>query len=169
MKKLKNKIILAGLSLLLAAGAFQLGNREARTVPDLSIKTIDNKTIHFQQLKGKVILVIFWATNCPACVEEIPDLIRLYQQFHSQGLEIIAINMPYDIPSHVVAMQKQLNIPYDIALDLKGEAVKAFGNIQLTPTSMVIDKNGLIVEEKTGRFVFKVLQNKIAGLIEDYR
>ena len=165
MKKLKNKIILTGLSLLLAIGAFQLWNSEPRTVPDLSVKTISNKTIHFQQLKGQVILVIFWATNCPACVEEIPDLIRLYQQFHDQGLEIIAINMPYDIPSHVVAMQKQLNIPYDIVLDLKGEAVKAFGNIQLTPTIMVIDKNGLIVEQKTGRFVFKALQSRIRDLI----
>ena len=166
MKKLKNKIILTGISLLLAAGAFQLWNSDPRTVPDLNVKTISNKTIHFQQLKGQVILVIFWATNCPACVEEIPDLIRLYQQFHDQRLEIIAINMPYDIPSHVVAMQKQLNIPYDIVLDLKGEAVKAFGNIQLTPTSMVIDKNGLIVEQKTGRFVFKALQSRIRDLIK---
>ncbi|MCK5121992.1 MAG: TlpA family protein disulfide reductase, partial [Methylococcales bacterium] len=95
--------------------------------PAASFTSITGKKIELAQLQGKPVIITFWATDCPGCIKEIPHLIELYQQFHPKGLEIIAVAMYYDPPSHVVAMTKAKQLPYHVALDLKAEHANAFG------------------------------------------
>lgn len=118
--------------------------------PHVTFTTITGRKIELVKLQGKPVIVTFWATDCAACIKEIPHLIELYQQFHSQGLEIIAVAMYYDLPNHVVAMSKAKQLPYPVALDLKAEQANAFGQVSLIPTTFLISANGSIVMQKTG-------------------
>lgn len=105
------KIIFA--TLLAGAVFFLLPYLTSTTAPDSTFTTITGKRISLSQLRGKPVLVTFWATDCPSCLEEIPHLIDIYQHFHPLGLEIIAVAMIYDPPSRVVAMTQAMQIPYD--------------------------------------------------------
>ena len=133
----------------------------AQQAPDISLQLIDGKKLSLSDLKGKPVLITFWATSCPGCIKEMPHLAELYHKLHAKGLEIIGIAMPYDRPDYVMEMIKRKQVPYKIALDLKGEAVKAFGNVSLTPTSFLIDDTGAILKKKIGEMKMDVWQKRI--------
>jgi peroxiredoxin len=145
----KQLIGLIFIGLIIAAGIVWQNQKAA---PDVSFTTITGKKIDLAKLQGKPVIVTFWATDCPGCIKEMPHLIELYQQFHPKGLEIIAVTMYYDIPSHVVAMAKAKQLPYDIALDLSAEHARAFGQVELTPSTFLISPTGNIVMKTTGLF-----------------
>lgn len=125
---------------------------EKQAAPNVTFTTITGKKITLTQFNGNPIIINFWATDCPSCIQEIPHLIDLYDQYHKKGLEIIAVAMYYAPPSHVVTMSKMKQIPYFVALDLKAEHAKAFGRVQLTPTTFLISPKGNIVYQVTGKF-----------------
>ena len=97
--------------------------------PEISLPIIDGRKIDLQELQGQPVLVTFWSTTCSGCLKEMPHLVELYEEFAPQGLEIIGIAMYYDPPNQVLNMSKHRNIPYPIALDIKGQAAQAFGNV----------------------------------------
>ncbi|MDD1620643.1 MAG: TlpA family protein disulfide reductase [Methylococcaceae bacterium] len=158
------------LGLFLAAGllafgfAWYLQTQIPSVAPDATFKTIKGESIALADLKGKPVLVTFWATDCPACIEEIPHLISLHQQFSSRDLTIVAVAMDYDPPNHVLAMAEAKQIPYAIALDPTADLAKAFGNVQLTPTSFLINRNGMIVMQKVGAFDLPSLQEQLKNM-----
>ena len=133
----------------------------AQQAPEITLQLIDGKKIELSRLKGKPVLITFWATSCPGCIKEMPHLIELYDELHTKGLEIIGIAMPYDRPDYVMEMVKRKKVPYLIAFDLKGEAVKAFGDIRLTPTTFLIDDKGKIVKKKIGEMKMGVWKKRI--------
>ncbi len=133
--------------------------------PNVQFTTITGKKIALQALRGKPVLVTFWATDCPACILDIPHLLRLYRKFHQRGLEIIAVSMYYDPPNHVATMAKARRLPYDIALDLHGRHALAFGNVQLTPTTFLISPDGEIILRKTGVLDVLQMQNSIEKML----
>ena len=132
--------------------------------PDVTFTTITGKKIALRELRGKPVIVTFWATDCPACVKEIPDLIDLYTQYHKQGLEIIAVAMYYDPPNHVVSMTEDRQLPYDVALDLKAEHAHAFGEVLLIPSTFLISPGGLIDLKITGAFDQAEMKTRIETL-----
>lgn len=144
---------------------FSTSQAIASPAPNISFKTIRNTQIQLQELHGKVILVTFWASNCKSCLAEIEDLKSLYQDYHQQGLELFAISMAYDRPNYVVAASKHHQIPYDIVLDLRGSIAKAFGQVQLIPTTFLIDTTGGIVYQTTGVFNLAKMQSRIQSLL----
>jgi len=137
----------------------------ATPAPNVSLKSIRNETVTLEQLKGKVTLITFWATNCPSCLKEIPDLTALYHDYHDKGLELFAISMVYDRPSHVVAMSQSHDIPYSLVLDLRGGLAKAFGQVELIPTTLLINTQGDIVFQTTGLFDLSKMQQRIESLL----
>ncbi len=137
----------------------------ASPAPDITLKTIRNTQVQLHQLKGKVVLVTFWASNCKSCLAEIEDLKSLYQDYHEKGLELFAISMYYDRPNYVVAASKDHQIPYDIVLDLRGGIAKAFGQVELIPTTFLIDTTGDIVYQTTGVFDLPEMQTRIQSLL----
>ena len=157
-----------GLLLLLPAlisTVLWLGfNKNLASAPDVTLATVTGKKIALRDLRGKPVLVTFWATDCPGCIKEIPHLIDLYTHYHRQGLEIIAVAMTYDPPNHVIALTEDLQLPYNVALDLNGEIAHAFGDVQLTPSTFLISPQGLIVQQKTGAFDPAEMKNLIAPL-----
>ena len=159
-------IIATFVVVLFSAIAFLwFGPSGLQKAPDITFKTIDGKQIDLKSLKGKPVLVTFWATSCPGCIKEMPHLIELYHELHNKGLEIIGVAMPYDRPDHVLEMRKRKNIPYPIALDIKGEAVRAFGHVRLTPSSFLINPEGVIVKHKIGEMDMKQIHNMIISML----
>jgi len=152
MKKIKKNKRLVAISLLcfFAVAGFYAQNSKALTAPDIELHTLDNQRFNLKQLRGKVVLINFWATNCASCLKEIPHLKTWHQDYHAQGLDIIAVNMFYDRPNHVVQAVKNFALPYKIVLDLKQHIAKAFGDVQFTPTTFLIDTQGNIVFHHTG-------------------
>jgi peroxiredoxin len=137
----------------------------AQKAPDITLQLIDGKKLKLSSLKGKPVLITFWATSCPGCIKEMPHLIELYHELHSKGLEVIGIAMPYDRPDYVMEMVKSKNVPYLIAFDLKSEAVRAFGNVSLTPTTFLIDSQGKIVKKKIGEMNMDVWKKRIISIL----
>lgn len=138
----------------------------ARGLPDLALHTIDGREINPQSLKESPLLVTFWATSCHSCLEEMPRLIELYHELRPAGLEMLAISMAYDPPSRVVALAEQNNIPYPVALDINGQAARAFGDIRLTPASLLFGPDGALIRHHTGRLDMPRLKREIKTLLD---
>lgn len=161
---MKTKDILIALFAIFIIGSIAylwISPSGAQKVPDITLQLIDGEKIKLSSLEGKPVLITFWATSCPGCIKEMPHLIELYDEFHAKGLEIIGIAMPYDRPDYIMEMVKRKKLPYLIAFDLKGEAVQAFGNISLTPTTFLIDTQGKIVKKKIGEFDMDIWKKRI--------
>ena len=150
---------------LLIAGGYTTFLSKPTPAPDVSFKTITNKTIHLKDLQGKVVLITFWASNCPSCLKEVSDFKSLYQDYHQQGLEIIAIAMYYDRPNYVVDTSKAYGMPYDIVLDLDMNLATAFGDVKLTPTSFLLNPKGDIIFQRTGTFDLKAMQKRVESIL----
>ena len=159
-------ILLASLLLVLVFISIATINRVSTRPPDVTFTTITGKKIALKDLRGKPVIVTFWATDCPACIKEIPHLIDLYTQYHKQGLEIIAVAMYYDPPNHVVTMTEDQQLPYNVALDLKAEHAYAFGDVQLIPSTFLISPDGLIALKKTGAFDPAEMKTRIETLLK---
>ncbi len=130
--------------------------------PETTFSTITGKKIVLAELRGKPVIVTFWATDCASCMKEIPHLIELYQQYHDKGLEIIAVAIAYDPPNHVLDMAKALQLPYHVALDMQSENAHAFGDVSLTPTTFLITPDGSIALQKTGLFDLNEIKKQLS-------
>ena len=162
----KNRLLLLLLTGLLITGIWFWQSEKIKPAPHVTFTTITGKKIELEKLQGNPVFVTFWATDCPGCIKEIPHLIELYNHFHPLGLEIIAVAMYYDPPSHVVAMTKAKQIPYAVALDLKAEHAQAFGQVQLTPTTFLISSAGIIIKQKTGQFDFTDMKHQLENIFK---
>ncbi len=166
---MKIKEILIGLFAILIISSIAylwIAPSGAQQAPNITLQMLDRKKLSLSSLKGKPVLITFWATSCPGCIKEIPHLIELYHELHPKGLEIIGIAMPYDRPDYVMEMVKQKKVPYRIAFDLKGEAVQAFGKVSLTPTTFLIDDKGKIIKKKIGEMNMTVWKKRIISILE---
>lgn len=166
---LKKSLLPLVIITLLAFLGFQLSNKSA--APDVTFTTIDGKKIAMANLKGKVVLVNFWATDCPGCVKEMPALVNTYNQYSKKGFEIIAVAMPYDPPAQVLNYTKQKGLPFPVMHDGLSEVTEKFGGINLTPTTYIFDKQGHLLRRTIGNIDFtdlnlilnKELNNKKVG------
>ncbi|MFC1772917.1 TlpA disulfide reductase family protein [Pseudomonadota bacterium] len=133
--------------------------------PEVTFTTIDGRKLSIAGLRGKPVLVNFWATTCPGCVKEMPHLVELYKELNPQGFEIIGVAMAYDPPNQVVALSKARNINYPIALDIQNAAAMAFGDVRLTPTSFLVAPDGRIVHQKIGELDISKLRTLILEML----
>lgn len=138
-----------------------------QALPDLGFTQIDGQVRKLSDLKGRVTLINFWATSCSTCVKEMPDLIATHQKFHAKGLETLAVAMEYDPPAYVMQFVESRKLPFIVAMDHTGELAKAFGPVQLTPTTFVVNKKGEIVKQYIGAPDFKALQSLLSNLLAE--
>ncbi|NCW76855.1 MAG: TlpA family protein disulfide reductase [Oxalobacteraceae bacterium] len=139
--------LLAILGLVLFA-ALSLFKKE--TAPSVSFKTINGEQIALESLRGKVVMVNFWATSCTTCVAEMPEMVATYNKYADKGLELVAVAMSYDPPNYVLNYTETRQLPFKVALDTDGSAAKSFGDVKLTPTTFVIGKDGSILKRYVG-------------------
>ena len=118
-------------------------------------------------LKGKVTLVNFWATSCVTCVAEMPKIISTYNKYQAQGYDTLAVAMSYDPPSYVVNYTETRQLPFKVAIDNTGANAKAWGDVQLTPTTFLVNKRGQIVKQFVGEPDFAALHQLIEKLLAE--
>ena len=120
------------------------------TVPEVGLTTIEGEQLTTASLRGKVVLVNFWATDCSVCVKEMPAMADTYRKYRTRGFEALFVAMPYDRPDHVVDFAQRSRLPFKIVLDVQGEINRAFGSIRATPTTFIADRHGRIVTRIVG-------------------
>ncbi len=116
-----------------------------------TFKLIDGQHITLANSLGKPVLLSFWSTTCSICIAEMPDLVNLYHRYHPKGFELISVTMPYDRPDRVIEMSKQHGLPFPVALDIFGDVALAFGGVNATPTHILINADGQIIDRFVGR------------------
>jgi peroxiredoxin len=144
-----------------------LSMNKSVAAPEVTYISLTGEKITSQSLRGKVVMVNFWATSCTTCVKEMPQMIETYKKFNGQGLEFVAVAMKYDPPNYVINFTENRKLPFKVALDSNGELAKAFGDVALTPTTFVIDKQGNIIKRYVGEPEFgalhELLKKALAG------
>ena len=157
----KKSLIAAVILVILGFIAVLIHNRN--TAPDVTFTTIEGKKISMADLKGKVVLVNFWATDCLACVTEMPALVSTYKQYQQKGFEIIAVAMPYDPPAQVLNYVTQKKLPFPVMHDGLSEVTEKFGNVDLTPTTFIFDKQGKLLQRTIGVLDFVKLNQLLSA------
>src|SRR6185369_3678080 len=133
----------------LAAGIY-LGWTRPVATPDVNFIGVHGDQFAMSSLKGKVVLVNFWATSCSVCVSEMPKMVQTFEKYREQGLETVAVAMSYDPPDRVFAYAQQNKLPFRVTLDIFGKAMQAFGGVRGTPTTFLVDRRGKIVQRIEG-------------------
>ena len=133
--------------------------------PAVSLPLIDGRLAHSDDWRGKVVLVNFWATSCAICVEEMPALVATYRAVAGPAFEMVAVAMAYDAPARVSHFARQRALPFKVSVDPRGEIADAFGDIVGTPTTLLIDRDGRIVDRIIGRPDFAWLQARLRAVL----
>jgi peroxiredoxin len=128
-----------------------------KPAPDVTFIGLDGEKITSQSLRGKVVMVNFWATSCTTCVHEMPQMVDTYNKYKDRGLEFVAVAMSYDAPNYVVNFAQTRKLPFKVAFDGQGNVAKSFGDVALTPTTFVIGKDGNVIKRYVGEPEFASL------------
>ncbi|MCX9155375.1 TlpA family protein disulfide reductase [Niveibacterium sp. 24ML] len=166
MKIRLKQILVVALVGLLAAGAW-FGFGKARPAPEVTVTRIDGQPLNSTSLRGKVVLINFWATTCTTCVKEMPRLVETWKQYTPRGYEMLALAMSYDNPDWVRDFARRTELPVIVALDSTGEAATAYGDVRLTPTSFLIDRKGNIAAQYLGEPDWDELHQRIERLLAE--
>jgi len=116
--------------------------------PDFSLKTLNDQEITLSKLKGKVVLLDFWATWCAPCRESIPHLIQLYKTNQEKGFVVIGMSMDRGERDMVHRFVKSMDIPYPVVI-APDDVARNYG-VSSLPTAIFIDKAGKIQEKIVG-------------------
>jgi cytochrome c biogenesis protein CcmG/thiol:disulfide interchange protein DsbE len=135
--------------------------------PDFTLKTLDGQEVTLSKLKGKVILLDFWATWCGPCRESIPHLVHLYKTYQKNGLEVIGMNMDRGNMNTVRNFVRSMDIPYPIGIT--PDHVERNYGITGLPVTILIDKEGRIREKIAGYTseIAKQMTAKVVNLISE--
>jgi peroxiredoxin len=154
-------LFLLGQQLYARRGLFGLASQAMAgvTPPDFALQTPGGESLTLGQLRGQVVLVNFWATWCPPCREEIPDLVALQERFGAtQHLTVLGIDRSEDA-GLVAAFVKQHGINYPVVIDPDGRVTEGSFGVRSLPTTLIIDREGKVRDLWTGgRSQYEVLE-----------
>jgi thiol-disulfide isomerase/thioredoxin len=145
------KIFITGfyiISLLILPHCAKEKEPSTGLAPDFTLKTLDGEDLVLSQLKGKAVLLDFWATWCGPCRESIPHLIQLHKAYRTKGFEVIGVSLDKGDVEIVRNFAKSMDIPYPIVI--ASDDVARNYRVTAIPTTFFIDKEGKIRERLTG-------------------
>lgn len=163
MKKLISVVMLVAIA---GAGSWFFFTPKP-AAPPVTFETLQNESLTMASLRGKVVLVKFWATSCVTCVQQMPGTIDLYNDLKADGLEVVAVAMEYDPIEFVKNFVAARELPFVIAHDKSDAVAKAFGDVKLTPTAFLVGRDGRIVRRYLGVYekqeMRKTVEKALAG------
>jgi peroxiredoxin len=132
--------------------------------PDFELKTLEGKTVHLRDYRGKAVLLNFWATWCVACKEEMPWLVAFQKQYGPKGLVILGIAMDESVdPIRKFVQRTELNYPVLIG----NQPLADQYYVKALPVSIFIDRNGRITDQVPGGAARSFLENEIQLALEN--
>lgn len=149
--------------LLLLVPLIALGQEPAQ----LRIKDIQGRYISLSNYRGKVVLINFWATWCPPCRQEIPDLIKYQRDYRKQGLQVIGITYPPQTLAEVRRFVRQAKVNYPVALGTE-ETKSSFAQSGALPLTIVIGKDGRVRDIIEGILLPDEFEQKIKPLLNEH-
>jgi len=137
--------------------------KDPELAPPLQVRDILGKNVSNADWGGKVVLVNFWATWCPPCREEIPELIELKKQYGDR-LQIIGISEDDDGPAKVLKFAQQKGMSYPIVMATP-ELIASYGGVPALPTSFLVDTQGRVVTKHSGLYPIESYHREIRSLL----
>src|ERR1041385_2607871 len=138
--------------------------RQETIAPQFEFKDIDGRTVRLSDYQGKVVLINFWATWCPPCRAEMPELVKLQREHGKEGLQIIGITYPPEKKSRVLRFAKSLKVNYPIALGTT-ELKSRYSSEDTLPLTVVIARNGKVKDIISGILLREEFDEKIKPLL----
>ena len=131
--------------------------------PDFTLKTPDGKTVQLSKYKGKTVVLDFWASWCPDCRKDAPEVVRMYEEYRQYGVEFIGISMDTDVEAWKKAIEK-FGITYPQVSELKKfketDISKAYG-VKWIPSMVVVGPDGQVK-------LSTVMVNKVDKYLEEF-
>jgi thiol-disulfide isomerase/thioredoxin len=132
--------------------------------PKWTLRNLAGQPVSSDSLKGKVVVVDFWATWCPPCRAEIPGYIEMQKKYEKDGLVIVGISIDEAGPEVVKTFAEKFGINYPIVM-ADDAIAQAFGGIEAVPTTFLIDRSGQIRDRKLGAEEAAVYEQKILAAL----
>ena len=139
----------------------------AEPVPSVGYTLLDGTRGDTGRLGGKVTLINFWATSCVTCMKEMPQIVATHRKYQARGYDTIAVAMSYDPPAYVARYAQTRALPFGVAIDNTGAIARSFGNVQVTPTTLLVNKRGEIVKRFVGEPDFAALHELVEKLLAE--
>lgn len=161
-------IWLSALPVDASSGGRIASPRKGFHAPDFSLRTISGEVITLSELHGRPVLINLWATWCPPCRAEMPDLQAIYETYQEQGFLVLAINATYqDSPASVAAFVDEYELTFPVLMDHDGETARQY-QMRALPTSFFVDREGIIQEVIVGGpMAPALLQVRVEQLLEE--
>ena len=125
------------------------GPKPGTAAPDFALQSLDGKTVHLSDFRGKAVLLNFWATWCEPCKLEMPWFAELQNQYGPQGLAVVGVAMDDAGPDKIAKFAKDVGVNYPVLLG-KESVGDAYGGLEYLPTSFYIDRDGKVVQRVFG-------------------
>ena len=139
--------------------------RLGRPAPEFKLKTVAGPEVNISELRGRPVIVNFWASWCPPCRKEMPLLIAAYQKYRDARLEVIAINLSdQERAKDIREFVAEFAMPFPVALDEKGKVWNRYGLIAL-PTTVFVGPDGLVRLVNSGPITEEILHRDLAAIL----
>jgi cytochrome c biogenesis protein CcmG, thiol:disulfide interchange protein DsbE len=162
-------VVLSVITLGLAAWQWQEGRQRlalqskttppenAQPAPDFTLTAADGTLVSLSELRGKVVLLNFWATWCPPCTGEMPDLNALYRRYGSEkDFVVVGVNLE-ERPEEVADFARQKHIDFPLVLDRNGRVTRQNYGVRTLPASVIIDREGIIRDRWAGTLLSQAM------------
>lgn len=134
---------------------------------DFTLSTLDSAEVSLSQFHGQPVLINFWASWCFPCREEMPELVRSYEDHKAEGLMILGVNLTYsDTLPDAQAFASEFNITFPVLLDKDGAVAEKLYRIPGVPTSIFVNRDGMIERIQVGVMTTRQIDQYISEILK---
>lgn len=135
------------------------------TAPSFELETLGGGTADLSEYRGKPVVINFWGTFCPPCVEETPALQRMYEKYEEQGVAILGVNLAEKPIVRIEQFVERFDVSYPVLLDPELAVRDRYG-VRSYPTTFFVDAEGVVREIKVGGMTEGYIEANIRKLLQ---